>query len=113
MDSIRISMLGSLIFGFGWSFIYSSQLTINTPNIVFVTFLQGFVLSVMFYALINVIRILARIVIYPDIRDENALPIVIYGAGAAGKELMEAVLIDKSMQLIAFFDDSKDLKTEQ
>ena len=27
-----------------------------------------------------------------------------------GKELMEAVLIDKSMQLIAFFDDSKDLR---
>lgn len=110
MDSIRTSMLGSLIFGFGWSFIYSNQLTINTPNIVFVTFLQGFVLSVMFYALINVIRILARIIIYPDIRDENALPIIIYGAGAAGKELMEAVLIDKSMQLIAFFDDSKDLR---
>ena len=87
MDSIKTSMLGSLIFGFGWSFIYSSQLTINTPNIVFVTFLQGFVLSVMFYALLNVIRILARIAIYPDVRDENALPIVIYGAGAAGKRV--------------------------
>lgn len=110
MDAIKISIIGSLIFGFGWSFIYSSQLTVGTANIAFITFLQGFVLSVMFYALINVTRILARIIIYPDIRDENALPIVIYGAGAAGKELMEAVLIDKSKQLIAFFDDSKNLK---
>ena len=77
IDSIKTSMIAALIFGFGWSFIYSSQLTFNTANIVFVTFLQGFVLSVIFYALVNVIRILARILIYPDVEDENALPIVI------------------------------------
>ena len=110
IDSIKTSMIAALIFGFGWSFIYSSQLTFNTANIVFVTFLQGFVLSVIFYALVNVIRILARILIYPDVEDENALPIVIYGAGTAGKELMEAVLIDPTKKLVAFFDDSKELQ---
>lgn len=109
MDSIVTSMIGSIIFGFGWSLIYLSQLPLNSSNIVFITFLQGFILSVMFYALINVTRILARIIIYPNIRDENALPIVIYGAGAAGKELMEAIQIDRSKILLAFFDDSKDL----
>ena len=71
--------------------------------------MQGFVLSVIFYALIHVTRIVARIILYPETIDENAMPIVIYGAGAAGKELMEAIQIDKSKNLIAFFDESRDL----
>ena len=67
-------------------------------------------MSFLFYALINIIRIIARILIYPNSNEENAIPVVIYGAGAAGKELMEAVQIDKSKNLIAFYDDSYDLK---
>ena len=77
-------MLGSLIFGFGWSFIYSSQLTINTKY-CFCYLSSGLCSFSYVLRLINVIRILARIVIYPDIRDENALPIVIYGAGQQEK----------------------------
>ncbi len=109
MDSLATSMAGSLIFGFMWSFIFLYDLSTSASNILFVTMMQGFVLSVIFYALIHVIRIVAKIILYPEIMDDNALPVVIYGAGAAGKELMEAMQIDNSKNLIAFFDESKDL----
>ena len=109
MDSLVTSITGSLIFGFSWAFIFLNQLSISASNIFFVTMMQGFVLSVIFYALIHVTRIVARIILYPETIDENAMPIVIYGAGAAGKELMEAIQIDKSKNLIAFFDESRDL----
>ena len=110
MDAILIALIGSLIFGFGWAIIYLSQLNFLDSNIIFITFLQGIILSFLFYALINIIRIIARILIYPNSNEENAIPVVIYGAGAAGKELMEAIQIDKSKNLVAFFDDSIDLK---
>ena len=64
----------------------------------------------MFYALINITRIIAKILIYPKPIEENAIPVVIYGAGAAGKELMESVQIDKTKNLVAFYDDSKNLR---
>jgi len=67
-------------------------------------------LSFLFYALVNMSRIIARILLYPNFKEKNAIPVVIYGAGAAGKELMEAVQIDKSKNLVAFYDDSNDLK---
>ena len=107
---ILVSILGSLIFGFSWSLIYLYELTVIDANLVFVIFLQGFVLSVIFYSLLNVTRIFARLFIYPDVKDKNALPVLIYGAGAAGKELMESIQIDKSKNLIGFFDDSKELR---
>ena len=110
MDAILTALIGSLIFGFGWTLIYLSQLNFSDSNIIFIAFLQGIILSFLFYALINIIRIIARILIYPNSNEENAIPVVIYGAGAAGKELMEAVQIDKSKNLIAFYDDSNDLK---
>ena len=110
MDAILTALIGSLIFGFGWALIYLSQLNFSDSNIIFIAFLQGIILSFLFYALINIIRIIARILIYPNSNEENAVPVVIYGAGAAGKELMEAVQIDKSKNLIAFYDDSNDLK---
>ena len=108
MDAILTALIGSLIFGFGWTLIYLSQLNFSDSNIIFIAFLQGIILSFLFYALINIIRIIARILIYPNSNEENAVPVVIYGAGAAGKELMEAVQIDKTKNLIAFYDDSYD-----
>ena len=110
MDAILTALIGSLIFGFGWTLIYLSQLNFSDSNIIFITFLQGIILSFLFYALINITRIIARILIYPNSKEENAIPVVIYGAGAAGKELMEAVQIDKTKSLVAFYDDSKNLK---
>jgi FlaA1/EpsC-like NDP-sugar epimerase len=110
MDAIFVAIIGSLIFGFGWALIYLGQINITDSSIIFISFLQGIILSFLFYALINISRIIAKILIYPKSIEENAIPVVIYGAGAAGKELMEAVQIDKNKNLIAFYDDSRDLK---
>ena len=110
VDSILVSIFGSMIFGFGWSLIYLSQNTLATSTIFFVAILQGFVLSVMFYALLNTSRDIAKLILYPYTIEDTANPVVIYGAGAAGKELMQAILLDRTKNLIAFFDDSKDLK---
>lgn len=110
MDAILTALIGSVIFGFGWALIYLGQLNFSDSNIIFITFLQGIILSFLFYALINMSRIIARILLYPNFKEKNAIPVVIYGAGAAGKELMEAVQIDKSKNLVAFYDDSNDLK---
>ena len=110
MDSILTALIGSLIFGFGWTLIYLTQINFTDSNIIFISFLQGIILSFLFYALINITRIIARILIYPSSISENAIPVVIYGAGAAGRELMEAVNIDASKNLVAFYDDSIDLK---
>jgi FlaA1/EpsC-like NDP-sugar epimerase len=38
---------------------------------------------------------------------------VIYGAGATGNELFQSIMLDRSKKLIAFFDDSKNLKDQQ
>ena len=110
MDAILTALIGSLIFGFGWTLVYLAHLNFLESNIIFITFLQGIILSFLFYALINITRIIARILIYPNSKEENAIPVVIYGAGAAGKELMEAVQIDRTKSLVAFYDDSKNLK---
>ncbi len=110
VDSIVVSIFGSMIFGFGWSLIYLSQINQATSTIFFVAILQGFVLSVMFYALLNTTRDIAKLILYPYTIEDTANPVVIYGAGAAGKELMQTILLDRTKNLVAFFDDSKDLK---
>ena len=65
MDAILTALIGSLIFGFGWTLIYLSQLNFSDSNIR-ENFLQGIILPFLFYALINIIRIIARILIYPN-----------------------------------------------
>ena len=42
--------------------------------------------------------------------DDDAEPVVIYGAGSAGKELFEALQFDNSKKILGFFDDSIELK---
>ena len=39
--------------------------------------------------------------------------IVIYGAGESGNELFQSILLDPSKRLLAFFDDSNNLKNLQ
>ena len=43
----------------------------------------------------------------------DAKPVVIYGAGASGNELFQSLMLDPSRRLIAFFDNSKNLKDTQ
>ena len=77
---------------------------------MYVIFLQGMVLSSVFLTLINLSRVVAKSLLQLSEPISDAIPIVIYGAGSAGQELSQAILMDKSKKLIAFYDDSKNLK---
>lgn len=112
-DSIFLSLTGSLIFGFTWSLIHVYQFQIVSTTFLSIAILQGFLLSAVFYAFLNISRDIAKYLLYPYDTDPDARPIVIYGAGATGNELFQSIMLDRSKKLIAFFDDSKNLKDQQ
>ena len=111
LDTFFLSISGSLIFGFTWliTFLRSS------PNIsyefLFIFLLQALMLSVVLFSFISSSRIFGKYVLF-SLKNvqEDAEPIVIYGAGSAGKELFEALQFDNSKKILGFFDDSTELK---
>lgn len=108
-DSIATTSFASLIFGIAWISVYI-YLNPTASNFLYVIFLQGMVLSSVFLTLINLSRVVAKSLLQLSESISDAIPIVIYGAGSAGQELSQAILMDKSKKLIAFYDDSKNLK---
>ena len=70
-------------------------------------------LAAVFYAFINISRDIAKYLLYPYNTNDDARHIIIYGAGASGNELFQSILLDPSKKLLAFFDDSKNLKDRQ
>tara|TARA_B100001564_G_scaffold305029_1_gene273835 strand:+ start:698 stop:2593 length:1896 start_codon:yes stop_codon:yes gene_type:complete len=109
-DSILLCLSGSLIFGLSWSFIHIYQFENVTTKYLSIAFLQGFLLSAIFYAFINISRDIANYILYPDNTYVDARKIVIYGAGNSGNELFQSIMHDPSKKLLAFFDDAKNLK---
>ena len=112
-DSILLCLSGSLIFGFSWSIIYINQFQIVSTSFLAVAFLQGFLLAAVFYAFLNISRDVAKYFLYPYNINKDAKNIVIYGAGATGNELFQSILLDPSKRLLAFFDESKNLRDRQ
>jgi len=112
-DSILLSLTGSLIFGFSWSIIHIYQFKIVSTSFLSIAFLQGILLAAVFYAFINISRDIAKYLLYPYNTNEDARHVIIYGAGASGNELFQSILLDPSKKLLAFFDDSKNLKDRQ
>ena len=112
-DSILLSLSGSLIFGFSWSIIHIYQFQIVSTSFLSIALLQGILLAAVFYAFINISRDIAKYILYPYNTNDDARHIVIYGAGASGNELFQSILLDPSKKLLAFFDDSKNLKDRQ
>ena len=112
-DAILLSVSGSMIFGFSWSIIHINQFQIVSTTFLAIILLQGFLLSAVFYAFLNISRDIAKYLLYPYSINKDAKNIVIYGAGASGNELFQSILLDPSKKLLAFFDDSKNLKDRQ
>lgn len=112
-DSILLSLTGSLIFGFSWSIMHIYQFNIVSTSFLSIAFLQGILLAAVFYAFINISRDVAKFLLYPYNTNDDAKHIVIYGAGASGNELLQSILLDPSKRILAFFDDSKNLKDRQ
>ena len=112
-DSIFLSLTGSLIFGFSWSIMHIYQFKIVSTSFLSIAFLQGILLAAVFYAFINISRDIAKYLLYPYNTNDDARHVIIYGAGASGNELFQSILLDPSKKLLAFFDDSKNLKDRQ
>lgn len=112
-DSIFHSIIGSMVFGFSWSIIHVYQFNIVSTSFLSVALLQGFLLSAVFYAFLNISRDLAKYLLYPLSINKDAQHIVIYGAGQSGNELLQATLLDPTKKLLAFFDESKNLRDRQ
>ena len=112
-DSILISLIGSLIFGGSWALLHVYKFLIISTSFLSIALLQGFLLAVIFYAFLNVSRDVAKYLLYPETNNMDAKHLVIYGAGVSGNELFQAILSDPSKKLLAFYDESNDLKDRQ
>ena len=109
-DSILLCLTGSLVFGFSWCVIHIFQFQIVSTSFLSIILLQGFLLSAVFYAFLNISRDIAKFLLYPHNTNIDARKIVIYGAGSSGNELFQSIMQDPSKKLLAFYDDAKNLK---
>jgi FlaA1/EpsC-like NDP-sugar epimerase len=112
-DSIFLSLTGAMVFGFSWAIMHVYQFQLVSTTFLSVAILQGTLLAAVFYAFLNISRDVAKYILYPYNTNKDAVPVIIYGAGATGNELFQSLLLDPSKRLIAFFDDSKNLRDRQ
>ena len=103
------TLKGSFIFGFSWGAVYVAEYEIIRNQYLITTILKSILLSYVFYAFIQVSRDAARIMLYPFSQKNLGKPVLIYGAGAAGNELYQAVKSNKDINIIGFFDNSEAL----
>ncbi len=108
-DLISRSLKGSAVFGISWALVYLSQYEIVRNLYPLAVFLRAILLAFVFYGSIQISRDLARLLIYPNKTKSKGKPILIYGAGAAGNELYNALKNNPSVNVIGFFDNSSAL----
>lgn len=108
-DLTARSIKGAFIFGFAWGSVYLYQFEIVRNQFFYTLFLRSVFLSFVFYASIQTIRDLARILIYPNNSINKGKPVLIYGAGAAGNELYQAIKNNPKVDVVGFFDNSDSL----
>ena len=112
-DSIFLCVSGSLLFGFSWAAIYILQFNVISTSFLSIIILQGLLLSSVLYAFINISRDIAKYFLYPAIKDDNAVPIVIFGSDGSANDLMQAFQGDPSKNVVALYDDSRTFKNLQ
>lgn len=108
-DLIKRSLIGSLIFGFSWGIFYLYQFEILRNQYTLSVLLKSMLLAYVLYGSLQIVRDLARLVIYPHKIRFDGKPVLIYGAGAAGNELYHAIKNDANVNIVGFFDASKAL----
>ena len=109
-DSIFRALVGSLLFGFLWGIVYLSQYEVIRTDYLSTVILQSLLLASVFYAFLQISRDIARLIIYPTKEIASAKPVLIYGAGTAGNELFQSIKQNINVNVIGFYDSSKDLK---
>ena len=109
-DSIFRALIGSFLFGFLWGIVYLSQYEVIRIDYLSTVILQSLLLASVFYAFLQISRDVARLIIYPTKEIASAKPVLIYGAGTAGNELFQSIKQNINVNVIGFYDSSKDLK---
>ena len=112
-DSIFLCVSGSLLFGFSWAVIYILQFNVISTSFLSIIILQGLLLSSVLYAFINISRDVAKYFLYPVEKDDNAMPIIIFGSDGSANDLLQAFQNDPSKNVVALFDDSRTFKNLQ
>jgi FlaA1/EpsC-like NDP-sugar epimerase len=104
------SVIGSLAYGITYSiclFYIDDQKQL--PFTVYLFISLGY--FIVLYAIINFIRDIASYVLYTKSPNtNNKRNVLIYGAGAAGLQLLNAIRDDININLVGLFDDSNNIK---
>ena len=109
-DLITRSLTASFIFGVSWGVFYLYQFEIIRNQYALGVLIKSILLAYVLYGSLQIVRDLARLVVYSDNKlSINGKPVLIYGAGAAGNELYHALKNDNNISVIGFFDNSNAL----
>jgi len=104
------SVIGSLAFGITYSiclFYIDDQKQLPLSVYLFISFGCFIVL----YAILNFIRDIASYILYTKLTNNDIKKnVLIYGAGAAGLQLLNTIKDDVHINLVGLFDDSKNIK---
>lgn len=103
------SINGSFIFGLSWGLVYLFQYEIVRNQFLYTVLMRSVLLAFVYYASIQIVRDLARVLIYPKNTSSNGKPVLIYGAGGAGNELYHSIKNNRDIYIVGFFDDSNAL----
>ena len=103
------AFIGAGIFGVSYIMFFLGQQDTLPKNLIFIFFIQGMLLGSIFLSGILFTREIAKFLLGFSEKNYDAKPLIIYGAGAIGGELLKTLSMDKSKKVIAFYDDEKDL----
>lgn len=109
----RKTMLRSLIGSSIYSLIYTLSIILSEGLFDYTLYAYvaiGILLFFSAYAILNVIRDLAGFFLYTNTNKNENNNILIYGSGAAGKQLLDTLKGDKNINVVGFFDDNKSNK---
>ena len=100
------ALKGSFIFGISWGIVYALESEIIRNQYIFATILRSVFLAYVFYAFLQISRDIARLLLNRNRYVNVGKPVLIYGAGAAGNELYQAIKNNPDIKIIGFFDNS-------
>ena len=103
------AFIGAGIFGLTYILFFFSLQEVIEKNLLFIFIIQGLLLGSIFLSGILFSREGAKFLLGYSIKDQDAVPLIIYGAGTIGGELLKTISLDRSKKVIAFFDDDKDM----
>jgi len=100
------SVFGSLIFGIFYCLclVYIDGIN-GLPFFIYLIIALAY--FIILYSILNIVRDLASYLLYTKAQKEDSKNILIYGAGAAGLQLLNTIKNDTSINIVGLFDDAK------